>query len=190
MGEGHGRTEAVVAERSLTAQMGLEIGVAGAFTLAIIAAAHLKIYLPFNPLVPLTLQTLVVLLAGGLLGARLGFIATTGYLLLSLLNLPVMAGPSFIGPTGGYVLGFVLAAVLVGYCARRPGWGWLVGGMIAGSVTILLCGWMWLAALPGRNSLQALHIGVLPFLAGDALKTAAAIGLVRIFRPQARRLLG
>lgn len=188
MHEGYPGSETLAQERPLSAQIGLEVGLAGAFTVGMIAAAHLKIYLPFSP-VPLTLQTLVVLLAGGLLGARLGFVAATGYLLLSLLSLPVMAGPGFLGPTGGYVLGFVLAAVLVGYCASRKGWGWLAGGMIAGSLTILLCGWLWLAAFPGQNWLRALQMGVLPFLPGDALKTAAAIAIVKIFRPQMRRVL-
>ncbi len=179
---------ATVGERPLALQLGLEVGLAATFTAATVAAAHLKIPLPFTP-VPLTLQTLVVLLAGGLLGARLGFVSATGYLLLSLLGLSVMAGPSFIGPTGGYVLGFVLAAVVVGLCVRRGTWGWLIVGMAAGSLTILLCGSLWLSAYTGQDWLKALQLGALPFLPGDALKTAAAVLVVRRFQPQVRRVL-
>lgn len=182
-------TNAAAVERPLAQQLGLEVGLAATFTVAMVAAAHLKIYLPFTP-VPLTLQTLVVLLAGGLLGARLGFVAATGYLVLSLLNLPVMAGPSFVGPTGGYVLGFVLAAVIMGLAVRRGSWAWLVTGAVAGSFTILLCGALWLSAYTGQDLARAFQLGALPFLPGDALKTAAAVILVRQFGPQLRRLLG
>jgi len=185
------------AERPLAAQIGLEVGLAATFTVALVAAAHLKIPLPFTP-VPLTPQTLVVLLAGGLLGARLGFVAATGFLLLGLLAPSVMAGPSFAGPTGGYVLGFVLAAVVAGICCGRAfqsptavrSWRWLTVGMVAGSLTILLCGSLWLVAYTGQDWLKALQLGALPFLPGDALKTAAAVVLVQRFHPQMKRVLG
>lgn len=179
----------VALERPLALQLALEVGLAAVFTVAIAAAAHLKLPLPFTP-VPLTTQTLVVLLAGAMLGPRVGFAAVTGYLLLTLLGLPVMAGPSFAGVTGGYVLGFVLAAVLAGYAARQKGWAWLAAGMTAGSLIILVCGSLWLSAYTGQDMKQAFTLGMVPFLAGDALKTAAAVGLVKVFRPKMQRLLG
>jgi len=117
-------------------------------------------------------------------------VAATGYLLLSLLNLPVMAGPSFVGPTGGYVLGFVLAAALVGLCVKRGGWTWLVVGTVAGSLAILLCGSLWLSAYTGQDLAKAFRLGALPFLPGDALKMAAAIIVVRRFGAQVRRIVG
>jgi biotin transport system substrate-specific component len=182
-------TRATAYERPVLAQLALELSLTVGCTLAIVAGAHLKILLPFTP-VPLTLQTLAVLLAGAFLGPRLGFAAATGYLLLSLVGLPVMAGPSFIGPTGGYVLGFILAAVIMGLCARRGGWGWLVGGAVAASLTILLCGSLWLSAYTGQDFGRAFQLGMLPFLPGDALKTAAAVLIVRRFGPQMRGIVG
>jgi biotin transport system substrate-specific component len=180
---------AEVHERSLAAQLALDFSLTAAFTLVIAAGAHLRLPLPFTP-VPLTLQTLAVLLAGALLGPRLGFAAATGYLLLSLLGLPVMAGPSFIGPTGGYVLGFILAAVIMGLCVQRGSWGWLVGGAVTASLTILLCGSLWLGAYTGQDWARAFQLGALPFLPGDALKTVAAVLIVRRFGPQVRRIVG
>lgn len=168
-------------ERPLAQQLLIDVGLATTFTVAIAASAHLKIFLPFTP-VPLTLQTLVVLLAGGLLGARLGFVASMGYLLLSLLGLPVMAGQSFLGPTGGYLLGFVLAAVVMGLCVRRGGWSGITLGAVLGSLIILISGSLWLSAYTGQDLGKAFQLGALPFLPGDALKTAAAIGLIRLYR--------
>jgi len=186
-------TDTMAADRPLATQIALEVGLAATFTVGMVAAAHLKIPLPFTP-VPLTLQTLVALLAGGLLGARLGFVSATGYLLLSLLGLSVMAGPSFVGPTGGYVLGFVLAAVVMGLAMRHVERGatalWLVAGAAGGSLVILLCGSLWLSAYTGQDWVKALQLGALPFLLGDALKTAAAVVVVRQLRPRLRRVLG
>ncbi len=163
-------------------QAAREIGLAAFFLASLIVAAQIKIPLPFTP-VPLTLQTLFVLLAGGLGGPRVGFLATASYLLLSLLGVPVLASASFWGATGGYVIGFVLASVFVGICLQQKSWINLVGGMIMGSATILLCGWLWLMPFLGLNWQQALYMGVIPFLPGDAVKTAAAIGIVRVFSP-------
>lgn len=163
-------------------QAAKEIGLAALFLASLIMAAQIKIPLPFTP-VPLTMQTLFVLLAGGLGGPRVGFWATTSYLLLSLWGAPVLASASFWGATGGYVIGFVLASVFVGICIQQKSVTRLVGGMIMGSVTILLCGWLWLMPFLGLNWQQALYVGVVPFLPGDALKTAMAIGIVRLFSP-------
>jgi biotin transport system substrate-specific component len=178
-----------VAERPLAQQLMLEVGLAAAFTAAIVAGAHLKMPLPFTP-IPLTLQTLVVLLAGGLLGARLGFVATTGFLLVGLLAPGALAGPSFLGPTGGYIVGFVLAAVIMGMATRRGGWLWPIVGAVSASLVILLCGSLWLVAYTGQDWVKALQFGLLPFLPGDAIKTAAAVAGVRLFGRQMQRLLG
>ena len=185
----HTTSRAAAPERPLAVQLALELSLTAGFTVAIVAGAHLRLPLPFTP-VPLTLQTLAVLLAGACLGPRLGFAAATGYLLLSLLGLPVMAGPSFLGPTGGYVLGFILAAVIMGLSVRSGSWGWLIAGAGLASLTILVCGSLWLGAYTGGNWARAFQLGMLPFLPGDALKTAAAILIVRQFAPQMRRLLG
>ncbi|MEI6500292.1 MAG: biotin transporter BioY [Armatimonadota bacterium] len=175
-------------ERPLVLQLGLELGLAGAFCAATVLAAHLRIPLPFTP-VPLTLQTLVVLLAGGLLGPRLGFVSQTGYLLLGLLGLPVLATVSILGPTGGYVLGFVRAAVLMGLGARRQTLGWTVAGAVLATLTIYACGSLWLSAYTGQSLSHALALGVAPFLAGDALKGAAAVMIIRVAAPRMPRVL-
>lgn len=175
-------------ERPIAQQIILELGLAGAFCAATVLAAHIRVPLPFTP-VPLTLQTLVVLLAGGLLGPRLGFVSQTGYLLLGLLGLPVLATVSLLGPTGGYVLGFVLAAVVMGLCARRQTLGWTIAGTVLATLTIYACGSLWLSAYTGQSLSHALALGVAPFLAGDALKCAAAVMMIRLAAPRMPRVL-
>lgn len=168
-----------VQERPLALQIVLEVGLAVAFAAATIIAAKVRLPLPFTP-VPLTLQTLVVLLAGAFLGPRVGAVSQLGYLLMSLLGLPVLALPYFIGPTGGYVIGFVLAAIIMGYCARQGTMRWLVTGTATASLTILICGSLWLSAYTGQDLKQAFLLGMAPFLAGDAIKCAAAIMIIRV----------
>ncbi|MEN6546478.1 MAG: biotin transporter BioY [Armatimonadia bacterium] len=175
------RTE--IEERPLALQLALEMGLAVAFCAAMIITAKIRIPLPFTP-VPITLQTLAVLLAGAFLGPRVGLMATMGYLLLSLLGLPVLTLTSFIGPSGGYVLGFVLAAVMMGYFARRGTLTALALGAGLASLTILLCGSLWLSAYTDQNLRHAFLLGMAPFLAGDALKSAAAVMIVRLGRRQ------
>lgn len=176
------------AERPLALQLAMEMGLVAAFTAATVVSAHVRIPLPFTP-VPLTLQTLVVLLAGGLLGPRLGFVSQTGYLLLSLLGLPVLAAASFMGPTGGYVLGFVLAAVVMGLCARQRGLGWLIVGVVAATLTVYASGSLWLTAYTGQSLHNAIMLGVAPFVFGDALKCAAAVMVIRVARPRMPQIL-
>lgn len=176
------------AERPLAVQIALEVGLAAAFTAATVAAAHVRIPLPFTP-VPLTLQTLVVLVAGGLLGPRVGLVSQVGYLLLSLLGLPVLATASFLGPTGGYVLGFVAMAVIMGYCARQRSLGWLVAGTVLATLALYTCGTLWLTAYTGQSLQRAVMLGVAPFVFGDALKCAAAIMVIRLARPHMPRVL-
>jgi biotin transport system substrate-specific component len=141
-----------------------------------------QIAIPWIP-VPFTLQTFAVLLCGLVLGARRGMLAQVAYVVGGAAGLPVFikfgAGMGHLaGPTGGYLLGFVLAAGLVGVLAER-GWDRKVGltalAMAAGTIVILACGFAWLSLLVGAD--KALWGGVIPFLAGDAVK-AAAVALV------------
>jgi biotin transport system substrate-specific component len=154
-------------------------------------SARLALRLPFSP-VPVTGQTLAVLLVGALMGARRAGLAVALYLSEGGLGIPVFAGggagPAWLfGPTGGYLLGFLPAAMLVGFLADR-GWDRRVEttllSMAAGNLVIYLGGLAWLARfVPGERLLAA---GLLPFLPGDALKAVAAALLL----PSARRLLG
>ena len=155
----------------------------GGFSLVIALSAQVAFPLPFTP-VPVTLQTLAVLLAGALLGSRRGSIAVLLYLCEGLAGLPVFAGGGagvahLLGPTGGFLLGFLAAAYVVGRAAER---GWTCGGLpslavlLLGNACIYLPGLAWLGAFVGLQHVIAL--GLLPFLAGDALKIAAGAGLL------------
>ncbi len=177
---------------TLTSTPGARVAVGAAAVIGFAAliglAAHIRIHLPFTP-VPVTLQTLMVLLAGGLLGSRLGLMSISLYGLAGVLGLPVLAGPALAGPTGGYIVGFAFAAVLMGVCVGQRSQVWTIAGAIAGSMIILLCGSLWLAVYTGGDMITALKLGMVPFLAGDALKTAAAVMLLRMGRPTFTRLL-
>ncbi len=136
--------------------------------------------------VPITGQTFAVLMIAALLGARQGVLCLLTYLAEGLLGLPVFAQgkgglAAFLGPTGGYLIGFVLAAWFVGALSER---GWdrhistTVAAMILGNLVIYACGLVWLScqvrffAQPLRGGLLA--AGLYPFLVGDLLKIALA----------------
>ena len=145
--------------------------------------AQLRIPLPFTP-VPITGQTLGVLLVAGVLGSRLGIASLGLYLLSGLAGLPVFTGWGFgmahlVSPTGGYLVGFIAAAYTVGLLAEH-GWSrqWLrvTGMFIIGEFIIYLFGITYLATFVGLQN--ALIQGVWPFLIGDLLKAALAAGLL------------
>lgn len=162
----------------------------GAALLALLA--QVRIALPFTP-VPITGQTFGVLLIGAALGMRKGTASVTLYLALGLAGLPVFTGGGagmshLVGATGGYLLGFILAAALVGWLAERHGYErhfrTALLPFLAGTLIIYLCGALWLAAFVGSLS-KAVALGVTPFLVGDALKLLLAGGLL----PTAWRLV-
>jgi biotin transport system substrate-specific component len=154
-----------------------------------------KVNLPL-PYVPMTLQTLVVLLIGAAYGWRLGGITVTAYLAEGAVGLPVFAGPvgglaPLIGPTAGYLFGFVAAAVIVGWLSER---GWdrsvplLFVAMGLGHMVILGCGFAWLAFGVKLGVEKAWLVGLAPFIAGAAVKSAlGAVGLPAIRRVFERR---
>jgi len=139
--------------------------------------AQVRIPLPFTP-VPLTGQTLGVLLAGAVLGSRRGFISQALYLAAGAAGLPVFAGGAFslaylLGPTGGYLWSFPVAAGLLGWlieagAGRRV---WKLGAALVLSCGVVLAsGALWLSATRGVTIREAALIGVYPFLPGEALK--------------------
>ncbi|MBV1701595.1 MAG: biotin transporter BioY [Hyphomicrobiales bacterium] len=156
--------------------------VAGALALTLSARAEVPL-----PLVPITLQTLVVLLLGAALGARLAASSVALYLIEGLFNLPVFAGTPekglglsyMMGPTGGYLAGFLLAAALVGFCVER-GWGRSLGALLVvmsfGHLVIFTFGYLWLAHFVGMQ--KAFAFGVAPFYAATILKTLLGAGIV------------
>lgn len=146
-----------------------------------------KISIPFWP-VPLTMQTLVVLVIGMAFGARLGAATVLLYLAEGAVGLPVFSGTPekglglayMMSTTGGYLVGFVLAAGAVGFLAER---GWdrsplkTALAMVLGNVLIYVTGLLWLGTIVGWYK-PVLAWGLTPFLAGDAVKIAAAAVLM------------
>ena len=150
---------------------------------SLLLAVSAQFKIPLYP-VPVTGQTLVVLLIGMTYGPRLGGVTIAAYLFEGALGLPVFAGGAagvavLMGPTAGYLFGFLLAAAAMGYLAER-GIGRTVvstiAAMVIGNCVIYLCGALWLANFIGCA--QAIAAGVLPFLYGDALKLVGAAGLM------------
>lgn len=180
---------------------------------------------PFYP-VPLTMQTLAVLLVGGLLGPRLGASAVAGYLAIGLMGAPVFHNglggfAVFAGPTGGYLVGFLPAAFLMGLAVRwsrsgtraaaggappvsggtgvadrssgdrrdvRPAgrrafareWAVLAAGAVLATIVIYAFGVPWLALFTHGSLRHAAAVGARPFILGDLLKAAVAIGAFRL----------
>lgn len=146
-----------------------------------------KLSVPFFP-VPMTFQSLVVLLIGAAFGPRLAAVTLATYLAQGAAGLPVFAGTPekgiglayMAGPTGGFLLGFVLAAITVGWLTER-GAGrrlWTAGlAMLAGTVAVYVPGLLWLGAAVGWDK-PVLEWGLYPFVYGDVLKLViAAIAL-------------
>jgi len=146
-----------------------------------------KLSIPFFP-VPMTLQTMVVLCLGMVLGPRLGAAAVVAYLAQGALGLPVFAGTPekgvgiayMMGPTGGYLLGFVVAAFVVGLLAQRQ---WdrsmptTIAAMLIGNAVIYAFGLLWLGTLIGWDK-PVLAFGMTPFLLGDLAKVLIAAALL------------
>jgi biotin transport system substrate-specific component len=175
----------------------LSLILAGSLFVALLA--QIAIPLPFTP-VPITGQTLGVLLVGAALGSRLGFLALSAYLLEGAMGLPVFAGGTaglakILGPTGGFLLAFPLAAGLVGLLVERLGLDRSFPGtlfaMLLGNALLYLVGlpwlWAWLMGAGKALGLSGLlAMGLFPFLPGDLAKAVLATLLL----PSAWRLLG
>jgi biotin transport system substrate-specific component len=162
------------------------------FALFTAAMAQLVIPLGFTP-VPITGQTLAVLLAGGVLGANAGAASQALYVVMGAVGLPFFADAKggltvATGSTAGYLVGFVVAAWLVGRLAERDqdrSVATALGAFLLGSVTIYLFGVPWLANVIGADWNRAAELGAYPFIAGDLVKVAIAGALL----PTAWRLV-
>lgn len=148
-----------------------------------------KVNLPL-PYVPMTLQTLVVLMIGAAYGWRLGSATIVAYLAEGAIGLPVFAGPvggiaPLVGPTAGYLYGFVAAAFLTGWLAER-GWDrsvlWLFVAMAFGHMLILAAGFGWLAFGMKLGVEKAWLVGIMPFIAASLIKNALGATLVPAIR--------
>lgn len=166
------------------------------FAGVMIALSSMKVSLPFST-VPITLQTLAVMLAGSILGARYGALAVLIVLGLTAAGFPVLAGRGglsvLVGPTAGYIIAWPFAAFLIGLFAERMNRGLysfgrlLAVNFIFGSLLVYPTGVAWLVhSMPALDSWsKALTAGMLPFLPGDFLKavlcSSVAVGVWKVY---------
>ncbi len=158
-------------------------------TLLLALSAHVKV--PFWP-VPMTMQTFAVLVIGAAYGGALGAATVIAYLLEGLAGLPVFTGSvgpaALMGPTGGYLAGFVVAAAVTGWGAERGltrESGPALAVFVAADLLIFALGVAWLATLIGLD--KAIAGGLMPFLLGDALKVVTATLVTVAATPHLRR---
>lgn len=171
--------------------------------LLIFLGARISFYLPTDPYVPVTLQTFGVLFGSALLGFRRSLAAVGLYLVVGILGVPVFAlnaqthtyasglgtifgsesGTITLGPTGGYLIGFLLAAGIVGRLAEL-GWdrkiGGAIGALLIGNAAIYVVGVPWLMAAAHQGLSWGLDNGLYPFVPGDIVKLAVAAGVLPI----------
>lgn len=164
------------ADQNLTLMHRIALVIAGSALIAL--SAHIKV--PFYP-VPVTMQTMVILLIGMTYGSRLGALTVLAYLAEGAMGLPVFAGGAGLaymaGPTGGYLFGFLISAFVLGNLAER-GWGktWqtTAAAMVIGNLVIYSFGVIWLSNIIGSFD-KGLQFGLLPFIYGDILKIVIAM---------------
>lgn len=179
-----------VLDKSLSAVIGVI-----SFIALTTAGAYIRIPLPFTP-VPITLQTFFVLLAGALLGRKLGSLSQAGYLMVGIFGLPVFTGGLYgfarlFGPTGGYLIGFVLAAFVIGKLLGKDDeapFVKIVGAMLVGLAILFVTGTIQLAVVMHIPFDKAIALGVLPFIPGDIIKLLAAATIYQRVQKQARQI--
>ncbi|MEJ5377275.1 MAG: biotin transporter BioY [bacterium] len=160
--------------------------------MASLTAASSLLAIPLGP-VPITLQSLFVLAAGGILGARWGAVSMSLYLLMGMAGLPVFAGGTsgigkILGPSGGYLLGFVISAALVGFLTHRfQGKIYLFLACLAGLALIYSLGSVWLSLVSRISMENAIALGVMPFLPGDLVKASLAALLIARWRVRVKK---
>ena len=168
-------------------------GMIYASLLGALTAVGAYVAVPLPP-VPVTLQTLFVDLAGVLLGGYLAALSQLVYILLGVIGLPVFAGGKagagvLLGPTGGYLFGFVAGAFVIGKLAalrERPGLWWLMGAMAAGTAVVYAFGLVQLMIVARLSLVKALAVGLLP-LPGDVAKIVVAALVARKLRERLAR---
>jgi len=174
----------VAATRDPRASLVRNLAASIVFVLVTALAARASLTIPGTP-VPITLQSLAVMLAAFTLGARWGTLSMTLYWLVGALGMPVLADgargwQTALGPSGGYLLGFVLAQPVMAAAARHrgqfAGGRGLITALVLGNVVIMATGVVWLAIAIGDLAV-ALSQGLWPFLPGMVIKSAVALAL-------------
>ena len=157
---------------------------------ASLTAVCSQIAIPLPTDVPLNLATLAVMLAGAILGPWYGLASQGVYLLLGAVGVPVFAMfrgglDRLVGPTGGYLIGYLFMALAVGLITSRFGekLAVYIPAMLAGTTVCYLFGTAWYLFLTGSSPAAALAACVLPFLPGDLIKIAAASALAVKLKP-------
>jgi biotin transport system substrate-specific component len=160
---------------------------------AALTAAGAQVQIPHQP-VPFTLQTFFVLLSAAFLGSRNGSVSQLLYLGVGLIGAPIFTAGGFgaarlFGPTGGYLLSFPIAALLIGYLVRqRQGFAWTLLAMFLGLVVVFTLGTSFLNIFYLHNFRQAFIGGFLIFSWWDVLKLFAAAGIYNEFGKRYRKL--
>lgn len=158
-------------------------------TFSVLTAIGALVFLPLYP-VPVTLQTLFTYLAGAVLGPSLGALSQVIYILLGGIGLPVFAGGkagfgTLLGPTGGYLLGFIVASFAIGKVCdlhRQPTAPRIAGSFLLGTAIIYTLGILQLSQWMNGDLQHAVVVGVLPFIVGDGLKVAIATAVATRLR--------
>lgn len=158
-------------------------------TFSVLTAIGALVFLPLYP-VPVTLQTLFTYLAGAVSGPSLGALSQVIYILLGGIGLPVFAGGkagfgTLLGPTGGYLFGFVAASFVIGKTCdlhKQPTVRRVAGSFVLGTAIIYTLGILQLSQWMNGDLQHALVVGVLPFIVGDALKVAIATAVATRLR--------
>ncbi len=160
--------------------------------------AYVRIPLPFTP-VPITLQTFFVLLSGAVLGKKWGAASQVGYLSLGLIGLPIFSGANagaayLFGPTGGYIIGFIISSWVVGkmiHPGNHQNLARVIFVMIVGSlIGIYLFGFLGLSLFLKCRFSQALRMGLFPFIPGDTIKIIAASLIFCKIEKRCRKIFG
>jgi len=157
---------------------------------AALNAVLAQITIPIGP-VPINLTHLSTYTAAGLLGARYGALSQLVYVLMGVIGLPVFSGFSggpgrIFGPTGGYIIAYIFSAYLSGFLMERFGkksMKAMAAAIYAGWILTYLFGTLWYCLITGTGFVAALLVCVLPFLAGDCLKTFISISLIKKLHP-------
>lgn len=165
----------IIVNKTLCRLIGVSV-----FVILTSLGAFVRIPLRFSP-VPITLQTLFVLLSAASLGKNLGVLTQLSYIALGISGLPIFAGAGcgllyLFGPTGGYLLGFVLASFFIGRFIKyaQDNFFYIFAILCLGDFIILSCGVVWLKIILRYPLLKLLYIGFAPFIIGDLLKAFVA----------------
>jgi biotin transport system substrate-specific component len=169
-------------EKSIKRTYALDISLIALFAALTAVGAYIWFPLPISP-VPITLQTLFVYLAGIILGSRLASLSQVLYICLGVVGLPVFSGGKaglgvLLGPTGGYLIGFIIAGYVIGKMVEsknKCGYVWILISLIVGTAVIYVLGVIQLSVWMNIGLDKAVFLGTLPFLVGDALKIAVAL---------------